>query len=111
MSYMTNSQRLTQRAVDTRFRRALIEHGSFRYGVTALDDGNVELSEQYVFGEGVKRALMVAIVSDKVSMHAYEGLRVEPVEDESGHQPAQTMGISGEVDFDLSVHSVRFATP
>lgn len=109
MSGQTN-QRLEQSAVDTRFRQALTEHGQFRYGVTVLEDGNVELSEQYVPGEGVKRALRVAIVSDKVSMHAYEGLRIEPVEDESGHQPAQTMGISGEVDFDLSVHSVRFAT-
>lgn len=108
MSDKTNSQRLAQRAVDLRFRQALIEHGAFRYGVTVLEDGSVELSEQYVTREGARRALRVAIVSDKVSMHAYNGLRVVPVEDESGHQPAQTMGITGEVDFDLSVHSVRF---
>ncbi len=110
MSDKTNSQRLAQRAVDLRFRQALVEHGAFRYGVTVLEYGSVELSEQYASGEGVKRTLRVAIVSDKISMHAYNGLRVEPVEDESAHQPVQTMGITGEVDFDLSVHSVRFAT-
>jgi len=110
LSDKTNSQRLAQRAVDLRFRQALIEHGPFRFGATLLEDGNIELSEQYVSGEGVKRALKVAIVSDKVSMHAYNGLHVEPVEDESAHQSAQTMGITGEVYFDLSVHSVRFAT-
>jgi hypothetical protein len=33
-----------------------------------------------------------------------------PVDDESGHQSAKTMGDDGEVDFDLCVHSVRFRT-
>ncbi len=108
VSYKTKTQRLAQRAVDTRFRQALIEHGPFRYGITVLENGIVELLEHYISKDGVKRVLRVAIVSDKVTVHAYNGLRVEPVEDESGHQYAQTMGITGEVDFDLSVHSVRF---
>lgn len=108
MSGTSNSQRFAQQKIDAGFRQALVEHGTFRYGITVLENGSVELSEHYVTVDGARRALRVAIVSDKVSILAYEGLQVEPVEDESGQQPALTMGIEGEVSFDLCVHSVRF---
>lgn len=110
LSGQTNSQKLAQKEADARFRASLIEHGEFRNGVTGLQLGSVQVSEQYVIGDGTRRVRKVVIVSDKVTVHAYEGLRVQPVDDESGQQQAQIMGVTGEVDFDLSVHSVRFAT-
>jgi hypothetical protein len=101
----------SQKEKDASFREALVAHGEFRNGVTVLEHGCVEVSDVYASGDtGVRRVRKVTIISDKVTIHAYNGLRVVPVDDESGHQPAQIMGIAGEVDFDLAVHSVRFAT-
>lgn len=99
-----------QRDADESFRVALVAHGEFRNGITVLELGSVQVSEQYVIGNGTRRVRKVAIVSDRVTVRAYDGLRVLPVDDDSNHQPSQTMGVTGEVDFDLSVHSVRFAT-
>lgn len=112
LSDSTNSEILAQRKADTQFREALLARPEFRYGLTnVMTHGGVEVTQQYSEGPGVLLVLRIRIINVVgITSDAFKGLRVIPVDDESGHYTPQTMGEKGEVQFGLQVHSVRFAT-
>jgi hypothetical protein len=109
MSYRVS--RSQQKDIDTKFRAALLALGEIRHRYTLVSrTGTVELSQQWVSSPHVATVQRLRVyLGEAVSPTAYKGLRVMPVDDESSQQAPQWMGESGEVDFDLSVHSVRFS--
>lgn len=109
---ITNAERLKRKEADRQFREALIERPAFGYGGTALTEhGGVEVVEEYSTNQGLALVRVVRIVADNITVRAYAGLVVTPVGDDSGLQPPQVMGVSGEVEFSLHVYSVRFSEP
>lgn len=112
MSGLTNSERAARKEADRKFREALTEWPAFRPGSTVLtEEGGVEVVQEYTTSQGIALVHKVRIVADGISMHAYTGLRVIPVDDDSNAQSPKEMDVSGEVEFPIHVHSVRFSEP
>lgn len=111
MSGRPNRKQLAKEA-DRKFREALTGQAVFIYGTTGLtEQGGVQLVREYSASPGIALVHKVRIVADLVTVHAYTGLRVIPVDDEGQSVPAKVMDESGEVEFPLHIHSVRFAEP
>ena len=110
LSSPVDSRRLKIEA-NERFRAALVSHGEFRYGSTLVAESGFVSVRQGRAEDSVLQVLNVRVEGEGITPAAFRGLRVVPVDDESINQPTQTMGKSGEVNFSLTVHSVRFEQP